>query len=106
MQDVSMRMDISSFIAARLDEDEATAHAWLPFGNPDAAAREHIARQDPARVLRGVAAKRAIIEHCERAVEQQGIAMEDGQEALAEWVLAELAAVWSGHPDYRQEWKP
>ena len=50
-----------AFLRARLDEDEAAAKAWLPFGNPDSAQREHIARHDPARVLREVAAKRAIL---------------------------------------------
>jgi len=23
-----------------------------------------------------------------------------------EWILREMAAVYSDHPDYRQEWKP
>ncbi len=79
--------DIIAFIKARLDEDEAAAKAWLPFGNPDAAAREHIARQDPGRVLREVEAKREIIRVCGRV-----------------YVLRCLAAVYSDHPDYRQEW--
>jgi hypothetical protein len=54
--------DLIAFLQARLDEDERSAHAWLPFGNPDAAARDHIARHDPGRVLAEVAAKRAILD--------------------------------------------
>lgn len=55
-------MTLVEFLRARLDEDEAAAKAWLPFGNPDAAARNHVARHDPGRVLREVTHKRTILE--------------------------------------------
>ena len=65
-------------------------------GNP--ADGEHIARHDPARVLHEVAFKRAIL----------------GQyRTVAGWSsdnwplsLRLLAAIYSGHPDYRDEWSP
>lgn len=53
----------------QLDEDERAALAWMPFGNPTDADRDHIARRDPARVLaevergrRDIAAKRRILD--------------------------------------------
>jgi Family of unknown function (DUF6221) len=64
-----------------------------------------IVRHDPARVLREVEAKRAIVSRCAEAIRDQGIWGEDGQAALAEDVLRHLAAIYSDHPDYRQEWK-
>ena len=65
--------DLIAFLNARLDEDEAAAKAawgvewdWRyvtrPFGErPSIAHTVHIARHDPARVLREVAFKRAIL---------------------------------------------
>lgn len=65
--------DLAAFLTARLDEDEAAAKAawgtewdWRylvsPFREPCSTAHTvHIARHDPARVLRGVEAKRKIL---------------------------------------------
>jgi hypothetical protein len=50
---------------------------------------EHMARHDPARVLREVEAKRAIV-----------------SEGAPEYLLVHLAAVYADHPDYRDEWRP
>lgn len=54
---------------------------------------EHIARHDPARVLRECTAMRAIVTSaisydCEPA----------------EQAVAHLASIWADHPDYREEW--
>jgi hypothetical protein len=107
--------DLVTFLRVRLAEDEAAARAWLPFGNPDAAARDHVARHDPARVLREVDAKRRIIEAAEDA---SGIdAQLDGQlrvgrrdEAIEPYVgdviLRALALPYADRPDYRDEWRP
>jgi len=62
----------------------------------------HIARHDPARVLREVAAKRAILAECEP---RPGIGIV-AIELAAQRILRHLAAVWNDHPDYRPEWKP
>ena len=78
----------------------------------DADLGEHIARHDPARVLREVEAKRMILARYEdclarmedpdySAVTARGQAIE-----YQDFVLPNLAAVYSGHPDYRPEWKP
>ena len=58
--------------------------------NPPTSVSTHIARHDPAHVLREVAAKRAII---------------DMVNSPPPMTLRWLAAVWSDHPDYRAEWR-
>jgi len=119
--------ELIAFLGVRYDEDEAAAKAahhegqrWLTeeegvYRWPDdelvhsadrKADARHIAMHAPAAVLRDVAAKRAIVERCERAINDQGIAMEDGQEALAECVLVQLGTEFSEHPEYKQEWAP
>jgi hypothetical protein len=62
----------------------------------DDALAEHIARHDPARVLREVAAKRQLMEEISSRSSQD----------VAEIYLAALAAIYSDHPDCRPEWKP
>ena len=79
----------------------------------------HIARHDPARALREVAAKRAILaEHgpadggrdagrCRvcTAITHTGMGHADARRFRAPCpTLLFLAAVYSDHPDYRQEW--
>lgn len=116
--------DLIAFVNARLDEDEAIARATIeprrwhrdsdgnvqdedargggnayiacgPYGRGLADAdAEHIIRHDPARVLREVAAKRALVHR--HAAERH----EDCD------TLRTLATVWSDHPDYRAGWKP
>ena len=74
--------------------------------------REHIARHDPARVLRDVAAKRAIIDRAEfvnghgPAVDHtRALDMQIGGSAALHDVMRVLAAAYSDHPDYRPEWQ-
>lgn len=115
-----MSDDLVAFLRARLDEDEAAAKlaareggTWTQDdpqrypgsisslggqvvyaeGAPDENQAPHIARHDPARVLREVEAKRAIL---------------DEYLAAPGWPqdVVLLAAVYSDHPDYRDEWKP
>jgi hypothetical protein len=137
--------DLVAFITARLDEDEAVAdagarRAGMPWragpqpGTPGGLviddlglvgstggryAADHIARHDPARVLREVVAKRALVKRHRPEVAGYG-PLEDDLYCKAEssdedlwyakpWpctdILA-LAAIYSDHPDYREEWKP
>lgn len=65
---------------------------------------EHIARHDPARVLRDVDAKRQIIAEC--IPSRVGGSELELSDALGEVVLAFLALTYAGHPDYREEWRP
>lgn len=71
----------------------------------------HLARFDPARVLRDVAAKRAVITRYERAAalpeSTSGFVrgQDDGYQQACLDAVKDAAAVWSDHPEYRQEWK-
>jgi hypothetical protein len=147
---VKARLDEDEAAAKRASRDKAAGDAWhaggagdgwtqagTPVLRPDEGpaamaigdyAAAHIARHDPARVLREVEAKRAIAALHAFSVhreEQRAFAQEIAQGkppvfwvdmhdcALCGWFDAEaggcltvrhLAAVWDGHPDYRQEW--
>jgi hypothetical protein len=109
--------DLVSFLTARLDEDEAAARGWFDRF-PDMPADEladqaaagvtdegyiHIARHDPARVLREVAAKRKIL-----AEHAQGWGHPCEAYTGPEFpcpTLRALAGVWSDHPDYDPAWQ-
>jgi hypothetical protein len=114
-------MTLTEFLTARLDEDEAAARdayyegqRWITeeegvYRYPDddldlvhSANRKtdarHIARWDPARVLREVEAGRAILAEHRTAA---GWSSENWPRTLRL-----LAAVWSDHPDYQQKWGP
>jgi hypothetical protein len=82
-------------------EDRA-GHYWSVAHDVFVPNAEHIARHDPARVLREVAAKRRIL----AAAAEYSPELEHGDNG--EWafdlVVRELAAAWSDHPDYRAEW--
>lgn len=126
-------MDVVEFLTARLDEDEQAANfivnapgipapwwSWETlrpryFNRADA---EHIARHDPARVLREVAAKRAILaEHkhapaTERSTDDFGCeicAYDRGDCVLYGWgwckTVRLLAAPYADHPDYDESWR-
>lgn len=120
--------DIAAFLAARLDEDEAAARDRLCVncGDPTRAfgitgythggdwqGRRCPGRvtgaqpvQNPARVLREVEAKRKIIGEHQAVTKLAGLTEQDlgflGW--YREWVLKNLAAIWSGHPDYDPAW--
>lgn len=77
-------------------EDPDWAIADLsPYVDDECLAR-HIARHDPARVLREVAAKRALLAECVRSVERG----DDGR-AMAGAAIVHMAAAWSDHDGYR-----
>ena len=93
-----------------------TDHGWVVHDTAVCVWSEGVA----ARVLREVAAKRAILAAYEEAAEHpydlpQGIheGRDDWERERDDSVLGELedvarhiAAVYSDHPDYRQEWAP
>ena len=109
--------DLIAFLTARLNEDEERArrvqaaldNGWNYF---DETPTELI---DPARVLREVAAKRAILAIHEPMPSMYG----EPPVCSACWPAPQIAthplwpcstvrqmiAVYSDHPDYRQEWK-
>ena len=136
--------EMADFLQARLDEDESAAREaagltenWvadrpalgvvLVDGEPlieghITGLTEHIARHDPARVLREVKAKRAIVAMHRLVFEdyRDGDGMErssadcakcgtDGRYTSDTYpcnTLRQIAAVYSDHPSYREEWKP
>ena len=70
-------------------------------------AMPHIARHDPARVLREVEAKRDAVRAAERVLfpsQSRRGDFWDGQRAYAEASLRILASVYADHPDYDPEW--
>lgn len=71
----------------------------------------HIARHDPACVLRGVKAKRAVVDEyaywAERAVKGVNpMPDEAGRFEVAATMAKALAGEWDTHPDFRPEWRP
>jgi len=74
----------------------------------------HIARHDPARVLREVEAKRRIIERYEADRAdfqrhdgyQRNAAMSAARMEISEQALRALAAAYSDHSEYQPHWKP
>lgn len=122
-----MTDDLVAFLTARLDERERDAIAAAGKLGPDwyydsehacvASRREHdlvatgsqdhlepergahIARHDPARVLRDVAAKRHLIDDTHWG---GGPETEDAYH----YTLSIVATAYADHPDYREEWRP
>ncbi|MFI1580031.1 DUF6221 family protein [Embleya sp. NPDC020630] len=135
-----MTDDLVAFLRARLDEAAHDANAAASEIGPDwyydaesgsvASRREHdmvatgaqdqlgpergahIARHDPARVLRDVAARRRIVENYTKVCGygRGGYTPRDEAYVLAEGALATtikiLATVYADHPDYQEAWKP
>ena len=120
-----MGMTVVEFLEARVAEDELTAQAavdgspsWRVFYDyrdvkdarrplrrpgrrlyPSAEQAAHIARHDPARVLRGCTAVRAVIAELLRRE-----ATDDDSDPYLEDLVRELAAVYADHPDYDISW--
>ena len=126
---MSEDQELAAVVIARLDEDEAAAReaatrgakwssvkldpeelgdAWWLFPPFEI----HVRRHDPARVLREVAAGRAIIErykHARAAPPPNAnftAGQDDGYRQACADAIRDLAAIHSDHPDYRDEWKP
>jgi hypothetical protein len=124
-------VNITEFLEARIAEDEAAARAASPgpwrtnaeatevFALDDITVAEgfalsgaqlrattkHIARHDPARMLAECAAKRAIIKDWE---DPNGDGVWEGYDygcaLTTDRAARALAAIYSDHPDYQQEW--
>jgi hypothetical protein len=108
-----MRAHPSEVQMVRTDAGLAVIH---DDGSPSDAEAIHIARHDPARVLREVAAKRRIVGELANEVNTidadrdgwTGVHDRDlaADPLLGEVMLRTVAAIYSDHPDYRQEWAP
>ncbi|MFE4658137.1 DUF6221 family protein [Streptomyces hydrogenans] len=83
-----------------LIDDTGSGVVVVDPANTDAAGvARHMERQDPAQVLRAVAAQRRIVEY----VEEQ---LDAGPDAKLTHVLQVLALAHGGHPDYQAGWRP
>lgn len=128
MDRISRFEDIVKFVRARLDDDEAAARAaarpgggaWArtssgvyvadsnspvavgPWDGELVDEGPHIARHDPARVLREVEAKREILEMAWHRLGDDDHGADPASLALPEF----LALAYSDHPDYREQWRP
>ena len=101
-----MTDDLIAFLNARLDEDEyADWHVY------DCAGRDSGCCAVPARTLREVAAKRAIITRYAAVLQSfndrgnglwPDVSRREKSHAYA--TLCDLAAIWSDHPDYQDGW--
>jgi hypothetical protein len=102
-------MDLTDFLAARLDEKEAAApefhEAGVCAGCNDWDAGFDPGQCDcgyPARVLREVAAVRAVLDAYQRSVRGLG----EGLSVAYRRLVQAAAAVYSDHPDYDPAWAP
>lgn len=78
-------------------------HIGMIGGNgdlDDPAQAIHIAEHDPARVLREVEAKRALLHDCVHTLE-----VEDYGYTLADKTIRRLASVYSDRPGFKDEWR-
>ncbi|MGV9320212.1 DUF6221 family protein [Streptomyces sp. NPDC003660] len=97
--------DLTHFLRARIDEDEAAAQAVRPDAAEDTAGLK-------ARVLTDVAAKRGVLRFAERM--QQDAKHDDfmvhGPAMIAlsaiAFPLRHLVAAYAAHPDFMPEWEP
>lgn len=144
MTDSTERPPIVAFIEARLAEDEDLAAGaergprrpdWsedygqefivvvgVRDGVPDCVVRStdesrHIARHDPARVLRQCAGIREMLDYLvglatdyqddwDSVIENGGRWLPTSGHYNVYPALERLAATWSTHPDFRPEWAP
>jgi hypothetical protein len=107
--------DLVEFLRARLDEDEDIARraafgwgsTWTTENDVLNEWSAHLARNDPARVLADIAAKRAIVGHVEAMDHGGARAHEQFRqwEVSGEEILCHLAAVYADHPDYDPAWR-
>jgi hypothetical protein len=67
----------------------------------------HIARHDPARVLREVQFKRLILDDWQQLADANSSDPSDIAERAALWrTIRRLAAIFDDRPGYREEWRP
>src|SRR5258706_1551214 len=103
-------MDLAKFLEARIDDDEAAAKAAFGPGIAlnwpalPAAVDVFVDRYGPLRAVREVDAKRKIVAEAQ-AVRKLLDLTGGEQDRYPDWVLRQMAAVWSDHPDFDPAWK-
>jgi hypothetical protein len=115
-------VDLVQWLRDQLDEDERVARAcsgdgqWaerdIAIYGPDLGAEvlAHMARHDPARVLREIEAKRQILKEWQMLTAARSSDPSDDTARVGllaiEVVLQSLAPVYRDRPGYRSEWAP
>lgn len=104
-------MTIVEFLEARLAEDEQAALAAqnsVPWSaNDQDVASRHLSRHLPARVLREVVAKRAILrEYVDSVKLHEDEAEAPDAVAALEIVVRHMASVYADHPEFEGRWAP
>lgn len=98
--------DLTTFLRKRIAEDKAiaaecTGPDWqVDAGDGDNA--EHIARHDPARVLREADAKLVVLDELDLAVHGQPRPYVD----VLLFVIRQMGLAYADHPDYHEGWRP
>lgn len=98
--------DLTTFLRKRIAEDKAiaaecTGPDWQADpGDGDNA--EHIARHDPARVLREAEGKLAVLDELDLAVHGQPRPYVD----VLLFVIRQMGLAYTDHPDYKENWRP
>jgi hypothetical protein len=91
-------------VVARIRRDDVEGD-WGQILDPDALAR-FIHRHDPSRVLREVEADRKLLAEYEVWAVPPRQPFDTGMRRGLQMALEIRAEVWSGHPDYQDQWKP
>ena len=94
----SGQIDLSANLPERQPPDNRPWDAHVQTN--DSRVSRYMVRYDPARVLREVAAKRAIVEFCD----DDPLFLEGGY-AYTDRALRLLAMVYDNHPDFNQAWR-
>jgi len=116
-------MTLTDFLLARIAEDEADARQLavdLDRWDRERAANGadgtqgsivvstlHGGAFDPARVLAECEAKRRIVTtYLEMTTDEETAEFMVGESSIFRTALLDLAAIYAGHADYREEWRP
>jgi hypothetical protein len=96
-----------------IEDDDSGETVTYHEGSPTREQSIHIVRFSPARVLRDIEAKRAIIEEHRPRTDARDLRSDpcDAHDPITLEsepcdTLRHLAAVYRDHPDYREDWKP
>lgn len=94
---------ITAFIAACLDEDERIINAardgYMRYDG-DQRSADFVERFDEARALREAKAKRLLLRMLISAL------LDDPADETAQHQVRVLAAIYSDHADWQEEWRP
>jgi|tagenome__1003787_1003787.scaffolds.fasta_scaffold18636739_1 hypothetical protein len=101
--------DLVSFLLARLEDDEIAARTLigsgetLPFES-SIQTSDHASRHGPVRILREVAAKRAMVQMWQDGLRARAEQFPVAGLDIADAMITALVAVHADHPDFDPDW--